>query len=234
MVLVHSSLSACGRIEGGVQAVIAAVQEWNEGGTVSMPAHSYCYPGSDGVPPLFDVRSTPSVVGAITDAFWRRTGAHRSIHPTHSLAAIGPGAAELTDGHEQCDTPCGTGTPYERLIAADAAVLMFGVTLDAYTLFHSAEDAAAVPYLYEPVPVRLRYLDRDRHERSLEMRRHDMGVARRFARQDRWLEARGLLSRRTLGRGELLLIPHARASHEAVVAELCRNPGFLADRESQA
>lgn len=232
LVMVHSSLSACGRVAGGADAVIAALQAWNAGGTMAMPTHSYCYPAPTGEAPLFDGRSTASVVGAITETFRQMPGVQRSLHPTHALSAIGPAAAALLDGHETCDTPCGPGTPYERLIAADAAVLMFGASLDAYTVFHTAEDAAAVPYLYEPAPVPLRYLDAAGRERAMTMRRHDMRVARSFSEKDAWLESRRLLRRQRLGRGELLLIPHARPAHEAIVAALRADPWFLTVRTS--
>jgi aminoglycoside 3-N-acetyltransferase len=230
LLIMHSSLSACGRITGGAATVIDAVQVWNAGGTTTMPTHAYCYPRADGDVPVFDRRSTRSVVGAITEAFRQMPGVQRSNHPTHALSAIGPATASLIEGHEACDTPCGPHTPYEKLIAADAAVLMFGVSLDAYTFFHTAEDAAAVPYLYEPLPVQLRYLDDAGKEHGLAMRRHDMHVTRSFSEKDTWLESRGLLRRQRLGRGELLLIPHARQAHEAIVTELRRDPWFLTTR----
>lgn len=230
LLIMHSSLSACGRIAGGPATVIDAVQTWNAGGTTTMPTHAYCYPRPDGEVPLFDGRTTGSVVGAITEAFRQMPDVQRSLHPTHALSALGPAKQAIVAGHEACDTPCGPHTPYEKLITADAAVLMFGVSLDAYTFFHTAEDAAAVPYLYEPSPVRLRYLDAARQEQALTMRRHDMQVARSFREKDTWLESRGLLRRQPLGRGELLLIPHARRAHEALVTQLRRDPWFLTTR----
>ena len=146
--MVHSSLSACGRVMGGAFTVIKALREWSAGANLAMPAHSYCYRGRCGACPIFDVQRSPSVVGAITETFRRQAAVQRSLHPTHSLACKGPGAARLIAGHELCDTPCGAGTPYEKLVAEDASVLMFGVSLNSYTLFHTAEHAAAVPYLY--------------------------------------------------------------------------------------
>src|SRR5262249_43045932 len=149
LVMVHSSLSACGYVQGGALTVIEALRTWCRGSTIVMPTHTYCYPGTDGAVSTFDPKSTPSVVGVITDAFWRQPKVVRSVHPTHSLAAEGPLAGKLVAGHELCDTPCGLGTPYHRLVEWDAGVLMFGVTFDCYTLFHTAEDAGAVPYLYK-------------------------------------------------------------------------------------
>jgi aminoglycoside 3-N-acetyltransferase len=135
---------------------------------------------------------------------------------------------DLVAGHEKCDTPCGRDTPYERLVKQDAAVLMFGATMNSYTLFHTAEDAAMAPYLYESQPIKLRLRGWDRHEREMMMRKHDMTIARTFTAKDRWLEEKGLLRRIKLGWGDLLLLPHSRQVHEAVVEQLRRDPWFLA------
>ena len=130
IVLVHSSLSACGFVPGGPKAVISALRAWCAELTLVMPTHSYCYPDKDGNVPIFDRKSTSSAVGAITNSFMGFSDVSRSLHPTHSLAAEGPCASAIIEGHDACLTPCGAGTPYERLVQWDAGVLMFGVTLD--------------------------------------------------------------------------------------------------------
>lgn len=226
VVMVHSSLSACGTIAGGAETVLGALREWLRAGTLVMPTHSYCYPAA-GDAPVFDPSVTASVVGAITNAFWRSPGVRRSLHPTHSLAAEGAAADVIVRDHETCRTPCGTGSPYERLVMMDAAVLMFGAGMDAYTFFHTAEDAAIVPYLYMPTPVLLRYRTPDGRVQTMTMRRHDTTLARSFGAKSAWLHERGLLTRVQLGTGELLFIRSARSAHEALVAQLRARPTFL-------
>ena len=225
--LVHSSLSACGHIHGGTTTVIDALRTWIGERDLVMPTHAYCYPDKDGRTPQFNPAVTPSRVGAVTNAFWRQPNVVRSLHPTHSLACLGAGAAALCVGHELCNTPCGVGTPYEKLILQDSSVLMFGVTLNTYTLFHTAEDAAQVPYLYEQTPYLLEAIDGEGQIKSIAMRRHDMRIVRRFAQLDRWLEERGLLIRRSLGLGHLLFIPHAGAAHRQLVEALHIDPFLL-------
>ena len=225
--MVHSSLSACGHIEGGSVAVIDALREWIDARTLVLPTHTYCYPDTDGNAPVYDACSTPSVVGRITDDFWRQPGTVRSVHPTHSLAASGPDAPAICADHELCDTPCGKGTPYERLVDHDSSALMFGVSMNAYTFFHTAEDAAGLPYLYEDSPYSLLYRDKAGGVNTLKMWRHNMQIARRFAETRDRLEARGLLVSRSLGLGELLYLPHAAEVHAALLGELKRDPFFL-------
>jgi aminoglycoside 3-N-acetyltransferase len=158
-------------------------------------------------------------------------GVVRSQHPTHSLALSGKDAATIAAGHENCETPCGQGTPYQKLIALDAAVLMFGVSLDSYTFFHTAEDAASVPYLYETNPYVLRLREDDGRVGEFRMWRQNMAVIRRFADMALWLARTSLLQRYRLGKGELLWIPSSRSVHEAVIAKLTSNPRYLV-RES--
>jgi aminoglycoside 3-N-acetyltransferase len=232
--MVHSSLSSLGYVVGGAATIISVLKDWNPGGTLAMPAHSYCYPNDDGSTPVFDPRSTSSRVGAITDTFWRQSGVRRSIHPTHSLACLGPQADHLISDHALCDTPCGKGTPYERLAHEDAAVLMFGASLDSYTLFHTAEDAAQVPYLYQKKPVKLRFLNStDGNPQVLNMKRQDMGVARRFRDMAPWLEERGLLFKARCGKGDFLFIPHAAAAHEQLVQALRSDPWMLVEASAR-
>jgi aminoglycoside N3'-acetyltransferase len=149
------------------------------------------------------------------------------------LACIGPQAKELIAGHDDCDTPCGAASPYQKLVDWDASVLMFGATLNAYTLFHTAEDAAGVPYLYEPNTYELRLREPDGSTRHFRMHRQDMSVSRRFAEMSSWLEDRGLLVRQRCGNGELLWLPHAGGVHEAVTKALRDDPWLLVSPESR-
>ena len=234
LLFVHSSLSACGSIEGGPATVISALRSWiSDRAALALPTHTWSYPDKSGVAPIYDYTSTPSLVGAITNYYWRQPGVVRSLHPSHSLACSGPEAEEFCAGHECRETPCGAGTPYQRIAEGNCSVLMFGATLDAYTLFHTAEDAAEVPYLYAPEQVTLRTRGKDGVIQSIKMWRQDMSVARRFAATADWLSEQGLLVRRKLGLGELLFIPNAQALHETMVKTLRRDPLFLVDEKAR-
>ena len=228
LLLVHSSLSACGSIEGGPATVISALRSWiTDRAALALPTHTWSYPDASGVAPVYDFRSTPSVVGTITNHYWRQPGVVRSQHPSHSLAVSGPGAEDLCRDHELRETPCGTGTPYMQIAEGNSSVLMFGATMDSYTLYHTAEDAADVPYLYLPEQVTLRTRGADGVVKEMQMWRQDMSVPRRFEATADWLVEQGLLVRRRLGLGELLFIPSAGALHERVVEMMRRDPLFL-------
>jgi aminoglycoside 3-N-acetyltransferase len=231
--LVHSSLSRCGYICGGEEAVIVALQNCCD--TLCLPTHTYYYPQAPGqTAPIFDPALSASLVGSITNVFRMLPGVVRSIHPTHSLAACGTRSKELCTDHHKCATPCGAGTPYEKLIAWDSSVLMFGASMNTYTLFHTAEDAARCEYLYEPKPYDLRVRDRHGVIHPVHMLRQNMRIPRRFDEMDKDLQREGLLRQKRLGLGRLLFIPSALSVHQFLLDRLVRDPYYLVSRGSKS
>lgn len=225
--LVHSSLGSCGWIVGGPNTVLRAIQHCIAPRNMFLPTHTYCYPMGNSEGPIFDPAYTPSAVGAITEFFWRQPGVFRSCHPSHSLAGLGPDAKLTCDGHELCATPCGDGTPYSRLVQRDCSVLMFGATMESYTLFHTAEDDGQLRYLYETKHYKLQYRTGEGAVGQLCSRRHNMGIMRRFGQLDSWLEQRGILRRASCGLGQLLYIPHSLKLHQVLLKEFQEDPHFL-------
>ena len=127
LLFVHASLSSCGRFTAGAPDVIRGLREFCA--TLSFPTHTYCYPPSPNeTAPLFNAKTTPSTIGLLTEIFRTHPTVSRSIHATHSLAAVGSYAKEFCSDHYRQGTPCGTATPYARLLQRRASVLMFGVT----------------------------------------------------------------------------------------------------------
>src|SRR5690554_6384559 len=85
VLMVHSSLSACGIIAGVESTVISELCRWVRDRTLVMPPHSYCYPDTEGRIPVYDRSQSSSQVGAIAVLFWRLPGVIRSNHPMHSV-----------------------------------------------------------------------------------------------------------------------------------------------------
>lgn len=226
LLFVHSSLSACGWFRAGPQDVLCALREISD--TLVLPTHSYCYPECAGeIGPLFDPNGTPSQNGLLTETFRKRPGVIRSIHATHSLAASGSQASEICASHYLCETPCGAGTPYSRLIQKRASVLLFAVSFRAYTLFHTAEDASGSKFAYECGDlVCLRVLDEQGKQRNCFSKRQ-FRDADRFEEFGAVLEDAGLVRRMRLGRGLLLYVPDCSKVHEFTVDRLRKFPDYL-------
>jgi aminoglycoside 3-N-acetyltransferase len=174
----------------------------------------------------FDSRQTPSCVGKITEIFRSLPGVVRSLHPTHSVAAIGPRAAWVVAGHEDAATPCGDATPYVKVIEAGGQILFLGCRLDRNTAFHSIEALANVPYLMRPDLETFELIDAQGHKIERTLRRHQERIPRRFAEIEPELAQSGALLRGTIGSAPSLLVD-SRAMRDLLVPILERDPNYL-------
>lgn len=147
IVLVHSSLSSMGYVEGGADTVIdALLSVIGSDGTLMVPTLTGKETDSPDSPPVFDVRNTPCWTGIIPETVRKRPEAKRSLHPTHSVAAIGAHAAEITRGHENGDSPCDAWSPYFSNHKLNGYILLLGVDQESDTTVHCCEEIAGVPY----------------------------------------------------------------------------------------
>jgi len=157
--LVHSSLKRLGPVEGGAAGIIdtllAAIAP---GGTLMMSTVSGNVNAGQTV---FHVAHTASTVGALTNMFRQRSGAIRSLHPVHSIAAIGPKAKFFTDGHLEARTPWSPESPYGKLMRNQGFILFLGTDFSANTCIHAIEIEARVPGLHTEATTPLQVVDYD-------------------------------------------------------------------------
>jgi aminoglycoside 3-N-acetyltransferase len=147
VVFFHSSLSSLGWVEGGADAVVDAFLDVvGPEGLIIVPTLTWCFATDGPRGPAFDPRETPSRVGAISEALRRRPNAHRSAHPTHSIAGLGRRAKELVAGHDTTST-FGKDGPYRRYVDWGAKILFLGVPHTRNTTLHAVEDWLDMPYL---------------------------------------------------------------------------------------
>lgn len=165
-VVVHSSLSAFGPVQGGAHTVVAAL--CGVCGTVLMPAYSSLgrtrapardrpqqngtdYQDSDYATTLLahdivpfdpDAFGPASQIdpdmGVISETLLQAPGTVRSKHPSVSWAAKGDQAASFVETHPAEDPML----PLKRLMHADGAILLLGVGLSRCTALHLAEEVA--------------------------------------------------------------------------------------------
>jgi aminoglycoside 3-N-acetyltransferase len=155
-VLVHSSLSSFGYVEGGAEAVCQALTEVC--GTVMMPAGTWDLTGVPAPPGLvrphnafwtaeswadFDDKLSKATVfnpdapvdrwlGRVADVFRQTASPLRTAHPLFGYQAAGPEAERLLAA-QSLDWPLG---PIEAL---DGDVLLLGVDHTSNTTIHLAE-----------------------------------------------------------------------------------------------
>ena len=219
--LLHSSLTAIGPVEGGADIVIDAFLEaiGREGTLVMSTLTGWFAP--------FDADTTPSAVGWLSEAFRRRPGVLRSLHPVHSVAAFGKNAEYITRDHDKCETGCGEGTPYLKIAELGGKAILLGVDMDRNTTMHSMEEAIDAKYLHTlsiPAPT---YIDdyrnktftlkkfppghRDFLSMTPHLRRRELMVEGMIGQaRVKVIDVRGMfdLGREMMGRDPLMFICH--------------------------
>jgi aminoglycoside 3-N-acetyltransferase len=175
VLLVHSSLSALGWVPGGPETVIQGLlAALGAEGTLLVPALSFGIVTPEH--PVFDVRTTPSCIGAIAEHFRTRPGTLRSVHPSHSVCGVGPRAAELLANHDVDRTPVGPNSPFRRLRNVGGQLMFLGCGMGPNTSMHGVEEVAQAPYLFRPYTVAYTITRHDGSVMQATHRRHGFGV----------------------------------------------------------
>lgn len=158
-VIVHSACRTLGPVEGGADTILdALIEVLGPEGNLMLPTFNYTRPLPE---PYFDAAVTPGRTGILPELGRKRPGAVRSLHPTHSVAVIGPAAEALTRDHHR-GRAFGIGSPIDRLAQRGGKVLLIGVNHASNSLIHIAEEYAETPKFsgYDPLPwVKLRLPD---------------------------------------------------------------------------
>lgn len=158
-IALHSNVPALGRVmidiqksagrEGIYKAVHDIIDAFLEAvgpdqGLLMVPTFTDCFVGQDQGKP-YHPKKTRSRVGMLTDLFFRRPDAIRSLQPTHSVTAIGARAEQIVKDHEKC-TPLGIDSPFYRLAQTSGWICNLGTNSKTLSLLHVAEIIAQVPY----------------------------------------------------------------------------------------
>ncbi|MFH1760624.1 MAG: AAC(3) family N-acetyltransferase [bacterium] len=88
---------------------------------------------------FYDPVKSPSRVGALTQSIIFDRRAVRSMHPTHSVAAIGKHADYLVRGHDHYAQPVGIHNAFSKAAGLDGFILFIGSVLEANTTMHAYE-----------------------------------------------------------------------------------------------
>ena len=229
-VLVHSSLSSFGNVEGGADAVIdALIETVGESGTVVVPTLTATAAHNAENPPVFDPTTSECWTGRIPETFRKRPEAIRSLHPTHSVAAIGADAEELTKDHTFSISPCDEKSPFGKIAnSPDGYVLLIGVDYESVTTFHHVEELAAVDYHMQKGFTKATLLiDGVEIERHYML--HQWGTSRDFNIMEPLFVERGVQKKTRIGDSEVRLL-HAPGIVETTLRSLradsrvlCRN-----------
>jgi len=142
LVMVHSGLGSLRRTFPFEQILPILLETIGERGTILFPTYpqlgSYDFLCSGKV---FDLRNSRSFTGGLTEAARLHPRAVRSLHPTKSVAAIGPLAEELCRDHHQSPYPYGAQSPYYKLTEHEGKIVGLGVSTARLSFVHTVDDA---------------------------------------------------------------------------------------------
>lgn len=156
VVFLHSSLKKIGFVEGGPKTIIDAFEDvLGCEGTLIVPTFSMkgtmmntCLDTGY----TFDVNHTPTTMGAIPSALLKSKESKRSIHPTHSVAAIGKHASWITESHHLSSSTFGKDSPWGRLVDCGGKLMGLGIDMGPVTFYHLLEDLWGDKF---PLPVKI-------------------------------------------------------------------------------
>jgi N-acetylglucosaminyldiphosphoundecaprenol N-acetyl-beta-D-mannosaminyltransferase len=218
IVLVHSSLSRLGYVEGGAATVVAALLETvGPKGTVGAPTfwgYSRFYIKGK---TIYDVIDSQSLLGAVSEVIRKHPGAKRSLHPTHPAAFIGPASEFLLGEHHRDMTPVGPKSPYRKLVDLRGKIVLLGVSLECVTNFHTIEDEISdfpIP-VYCRQPIKFKVIDEDRRTKEVVTYCHDPETEkiRRFNKMGAPLSRLQVLKATNLGKSKAMAMDAYQLHH---------------------
>ncbi len=212
--MLHASFDERSGFRGTVtQALDAFVHTVDAGGALYMVSMPYTGSTLDYLAgtPVFDVRRTPSRMGLMSEMLRRRSGVVRSRHPTHPILGLGAPASAMLMGHETCMYPCGPGSPFERLLAADAKVAFLDASMSTMTYYHYLEHLVSpdLPFrIYPEHPEKIQHRLEDGTIGWVEVLPFTTDSIRRRRPEilQGWMRDANIIRRARVGASELIVI----------------------------
>jgi aminoglycoside 3-N-acetyltransferase len=144
--LVHSSYKSFGEVDGGpatVNRALEAALGTDGEGTLIMPTFNFDF--NKGAP--WDVRTTPSKMGVLTELVRTDPRAKRVFHPFYSFAVLGKHAEML--GSLRYKSAYERNSVFGKLRDLDGKIMVIGLSYNnSMTFFHHIEQMEGVDYRF--------------------------------------------------------------------------------------
>ena len=149
IIFIHSSFKSIGKVDGGAGTVVLAIEDAvGSDGLILMP--SFNLVDHDNRPRSWNIDTTPSTVGWLTEYFRNMTDTHRSDHYSHSVAARGKNSKDFVSGYsrdgyksnwdlEPWSRAFGDQSPMNLAYRKCGKLLMLGVDYTSSTYLHFVE-----------------------------------------------------------------------------------------------
>ena len=229
--LIHSSMKAIGPVEGGADTVLDACIEYMQDGLLIFPTHTW---SENNLPDnIYNPLTEPSCVGILTNLFLQREGVVRSLHPTHSVAAIGKDAAAYVAGEEHTNTPCPRNGCWGKLYDCHAQIMFMGSPPKRNTYIHGVEEWNKIPNRLAATPQPIKIVMPDGQLRDYALYGHDSpipDISNNYGKLLPALLAQGIARKGYIGDAESYVCD-AVGMGDLTSQFLQRNPDLFLDNE---
>ena len=230
-VLMHSSMKALGTNKTPLEFINDIIAVLGQEGTLLVPALTYATVNAK--EPYFNALKTEPCIGLIPKTFLHIPDTVRSLHPTHSVLALGKRAVELTSKHFLDETPVGPNSPFRKIPDYRGKLLFIGDVVKSCTFMHGAEEIANAPYVLQKE--KTHYIIEDAFGKITEkdMFAHDFrGWKQEYQRIKNILEYPEIRSGK-IGQAECYLID-ASALLEKALEKFRENPWFFVSPQTES
>lgn len=213
-VIIHSSTSNIGKIEGGAKNLTDLIISKIDLSKYTLLAPALPFLGSmkeylDSCD-NFNLENAKNAMGNISNMIMKKEGCLRSLHPTHSVIAVGKDGEYYTFDHELCTTPFCTNSAYYKITKNGGKILMFGVNLNSITNFHVYEDMLGELLPFE-VYEKGKYTIKSTNgiiEKNIEVKAHNpfLSAKRDCEKARKYLEKNGYIETYSIGDSEISLL----------------------------
>lgn len=222
VVLVHSSYKSFGPVDGGPQTVVDALLEvLTASGTLIMPTFNFNFNKGE----AWDVRTTPSHMGVLTEIARVNPESRRVFHPFYSFAILGNLKDTLTKSRYK--DSYGRESIFMRLRELDAKIMVIGLSYThSMTFFHHIEQMEGVDYRYvKAFTGRVTDENGETFKDTFTMlvRDVDKGVLTEVDPMGAVLEDRGVVTLHSIGEAEVKMM-RANDVYLVTAEEMKKNP----------
>ena len=223
--LVHSSYKSFAEVEGGPHTVIRALEAaLGPQGTLIMPTFNFDF--NKGMP--WDVRTTPSKMGVLTELVRKDLRAKRVFHPFYSFAVLGKHAEML--GGLRYKSAYERDSVFGKLRDLDGKIMVIGLSYNnSMTFFHHIEQMEGVDYRFlKQFAGQVTDWDGRTYTDTFEMlvRDIDKGVKTMVDPMGALMEEAGIIKSAKIGEADVKLMK-ANEVYEFTAREMKRDPHLL-------
>lgn len=225
--LVHSSYKSFGEVDGGpatVNRALEAALGTDKDGTLIMPTFNFDFNKGE----AWDVRTTPSKMGVLTELVRKDPRAKRVFHPFYSFAILGKHAEML--GSLRYKSAYERNSVFGKLRDLDGKIMVIGLSYNnSMTFFHHIEQMEGVDYRFlKQFTGQVTDENGNTYTDTFEMlvRDIDKGVLTMVDPMGALMEEKGVIKSAKIGEADVKLMK-ANEVYEFTAREMRRDPHLL-------